>query len=304
MATSSRRICRRGMTLVELLLALGLIVLVCGLMFAFYHQIMRSREAGRKAVTEGHLARVIANKIAEEIRSCNGTLFAMGPGVTGKDRQITIQTTLLPDKDVLIPRGLTSRQQSAQCDVRTVQYYLGYDDAESHTYPDGSTDARPLGLVRTEVKTPLQQQVNELNEVSEHIDLFAPEIKYLRFRYFDGAEWIERWQIGGAPGGATGGAANALPQAVEVTVGYDEVPPEKEDEISFDNKNLKPAPPEPYSPNTYTVLVWLPQADAFLGSRLIRAQEMLASNPTDESGQASGSSGGSSSAGAAKGGKK
>jgi hypothetical protein len=279
---------RRALTLIELLLALGLIVLVCALMFIFYDQIMRSRERGRRVVTEGHLARVVANKIADEIRSASGTLMGAGPGVNGKSRVITMQTTLLPDKETLLPRSIKDRTMPAQCDARTIQYYLAYDDSGSHDYPDGSSGPVPLGLVRTEVKTLFQPEINDLQEVSEHIDLFAPEIKYLRFRYFDGAEWLERWQIGAG----MGGMANALPQAVEVTVGYEELPPEKEDELDFDNKNFKPAPSEPYSPKTYTVLVWLPQADAFLGSRLIRAQEMLASNPQTEADAGSAAKGG------------
>lgn len=281
---------RRAMTLIELLLALGLIVLVSAMMFAFYHQIMLSRDNGRRVVTEGHLARVIANKIADEIRSAGGTLAGVGPGIQGKSRVITLQTTLLPDKEVFLTRSIKDRAMQAQCDIRSVQYYLAYDADSGHEYPDGTSGPAPLGLVRSEIKTLFQRQVNDQQESSVHLDLFASEIKYLRFRYFDGAEWLDRWEVGSS----FGGMANALPQALEVTVGYEELPPEEEEELDFDKSNLKPAPPEPYSQSTYTVTVWLPQADAFLGSRLLRAQEMEASSP-DAEGGASGSGGGAAS---------
>lgn len=257
------------MTLIELLLALGLIVLVSVMMFLFYDQILHSRERGRRYMIDGYLARVIAHKIADEIRSADGFLLGIGPGVSGKERQIVLQTLTLPDKDVFKRAALTDRALPGQCDIREVKYYLAYDEDQSHAYPDGTEGPAPMGLVRSEMKTLLQPVVNEDNEESLSLDLLSPEIKYLRIRYFDGAEWLDRWQLAGA---GMGQMANTLPQAVEVTVGYDELPPEKEEELDFDKNNFKPAPPEPYSSKTYTVTVWLPQADVFLGSRLLRAQ--------------------------------
>jgi len=285
-----RRPGRRGMTLLELLLALGLIALMSVMMFMFYEQVLRSREHGRQFMTEGHLARVIANKIAGEIRSCDGFLQGIGPGITGKERQITIQTLVLPDKESFRRLSFKDRPLPGQCDIRELKYYLAYDDQETHDYPDGASGPAPLGLVRSEMKTLFQNTVNEEDEESVSLDLLSKEIRYLRFRYFDGAEWIARWQLGGA---GFGQFANTLPQAVEVTVGYDEIPPEKEDELDFDNANLKPAPPEPYSSKTYTVIVWLPQADSFLGSRLLRAEMASASDSSGGDSSKSGSTGGS-----------
>lgn len=265
------------MTLIELLLALGLIALVSVTMFMFYEQVLAWREHGRRFMTEGHLARVIAHKIADEIRCADGLLAGMGPGIGGKERQITLQTLVIPDKDVFRRQSITGRPPQGQCDIREVKYYLAYDEGGTHDYPDGTTGPHPMGLVRSEMKTLLQPLVNEENEESLSLDLLSPEIKYLRFRYFDGAEWLDRWTLGNS---GFAGMANTLPQAVEVTVGYEELPPEKENELDFNESNLKPAPPEPYSSKTYTVTVWLPQADVFLGSRLIRAQ--IAASSSDK----------------------
>ncbi len=271
------------MTLIELLLALGLVVLVSSMMFLFFNQTLRTREHGRRMMTDGRLARVIAHKIADEIRSAGGTLPGIGPGIDGKERVITLHTTALPEKDVFQLRGIKDAPTQSQSDVRMVQYYLGYDADVSHEYPDGTQASAPMGLVRSEVKTLFQTSPNENNEQSMSIDLLATEIKYLRFRYFDGAEWLDRWKLGASPFGAF---ANTLPQAVEVTVGYDEVAPEEEDEeaLDFDDSNLTPALPEPYNSRTYTETVWLPQADAFMGSRLLRAQNSIGSG--DKGGEA------------------
>jgi hypothetical protein len=259
------------MTLLELLLALGLITLVATMMFLFYDVSIRSREHGRRVIGESHLARVIAQRIAGEIRSANGFLVGVGPGVGGRAWQITLQTVVLPEREVYRRRSIREDPLPAQCDIRQVQYYLAYDDEQSHDYPDGSIGPRPLGLVRAEVKTPFQTGLAEAREENINVDLLAPEVKYLRFRYFDGVDWLDRWDF--SKGLGSGGLGNSLPQAVEVTVGYAEMPPPpEEDEIDFDDSELQPAPPEPYSPQTYTLVVHLPQADAFFGSRLMRAQ--------------------------------
>jgi hypothetical protein len=274
------------MTLLELLLALGLIVLVSVMMFLFYDQILRSRDRGRRYMTEGYLARVVAHKIADEIRAADGFLFGIGPGVSGKERELVLQSVTLPDKDLFKRAALTDRPPPGQCDIREVKYYLAYDQDQTYTYHDGTDGPAPMGLVRSEMRTLFQPAVNEENEESLSLDLLSPEIKYLRIRYFDGAEWLDRWQLGGL---AMGRMSNTLPQAVEVTVGYDELPPLEEEELDFDENNFRPADPEPYSPRTYTVTVWLPQADVFLGARLLRAQLAPSSDETEKSGGAAGS---------------
>jgi hypothetical protein len=262
---------QRAVTLIELLLALGLIMLVSGMMFAFYDASLRSRDFGHRRMTDSQLARVIAMKIAEEIRSANGFVSTVGPGISGERRLLTIQTVALPNKELFWQRSIKDVPPPAECDIRQVQYYLAYDDEETHSYPDGTEAAAPLGLVRREIKTLYQGTLVESKAESVDLDLLAPEMKYLRFRYFDGIDWLDKWDIGADLEGQTG---NSLPQAVEVTVGYTPLPPEDENEFKLDeeDQDLAISMPEPYSPETYTVVVRLPQSDTFFGSRLMRAQ--------------------------------
>ncbi len=266
---------RRGMTLVEVLLSLGLIIFVTAVMFIFYDVSLRSRDYGTRRIIDGNLARVVAEKIAEEVRSANGFLQGAGPGINGKERIIRIQTVVLPDKELYVRRGIQDDVPPAQSDLRQVQYYLAYDYDASFEYPDGTVGPAPLGLVRREIRTLNQVMVRDDQRESVDLDLYAPEMKYLRFRYFDGVEWLDRWDLGTGPEGEMG---NSLPQAVEITVGYDAVPPpeEEEEDLDLDQSELLPAPPETYSESKYTVVVRLPQADTFFGSRLLRAQRQPA----------------------------
>src|SRR5690606_17497908 len=63
-------------------------------------------------------------------------------------------------------------------------------------------------------------------------ELYAPEIKYLRFQYFDGSQWRDQWQVEDDAGGvglgkaaASGKVTYALPQAVMITLGRVRVDP-------------------------------------------------------------------------------
>jgi hypothetical protein len=284
---------RRAVTLIELLLALSLIVLVCGMMFAFYDASLKSREYGHRRMADDQLARVIAMKIAEEIRSANGFVPSVGPGISGERRVLTLQTVTMPDKELFYQRSIKDEPLPAQCDIRQVQYYLAYDEDDTHTYPDGTEAPAPLGLVRREIKTLFQSTQLETQAESVDLDLLAPEMKYLRFRYFDGIDWVDKWDIGNDGAGKGG---NSLPQAVEVTVGYTPLPPEDSDKSNLDEQDLDmvPSEPEPYSAETVTVVVRLPQADTFFGSRLMRAQRRstMGSGSTGGGFSGSGSSGG------------
>jgi len=260
---------RRGVTLVELLLALGLITMVSAMMFLFYDTTLQSREHGTRVMLESHLARAIAEKIAEEVRSANGFVKDIGPGISGDDRLISIQTVAIPDRELMLRRSIRDTPLPAQSDIRQVQYYLAYDDEETHTYADGTEGSVPLGLVRREIKTLYQTATFESDTDAVDLDLLAPEMKYIRFRYFDGVDFVDKWDIADDVEGTMG---NSLPQAVEITVGYKELPPKEEEDLDFEeDDDLTPSIPEDYDPRTYTVVVRLPQADPFLGSRLMRA---------------------------------
>ena len=277
--------CQRGFTLVEVVLALGLIVLIAAMMFQFYATTLDMRDRGKRTVESGYLAQRIAHQIAEEVRACNGFLTAMGPGISGTERFISIQFVRIPDKKVYRRLSVTDDPPPAECDIRQVQYYLAYeqDGEEMCDYEDFGIEAPcNLGLVRREVKTPLQTAFLDSDDRSVALDLLSREIQYIRFRYFDGVDWLRDWDLG-----EDAANANSLPQAVEITVGYHSLPPpqeeEEDDEESeagsgdFTDTDLTPAPPEPYSPETYTVTVRLQQADSFFGSRLIRAQRSTTS---------------------------
>lgn len=59
---------RRGFTLIEVMLALGLSAMVLGLLSMAIHVQLRATELGRKGVEEAQLARTILHRIAQDLR--------------------------------------------------------------------------------------------------------------------------------------------------------------------------------------------------------------------------------------------
>jgi len=266
---------RRGLTLLEVVLALGLMVLLIGAMFGFYDISLKSRDIGRKTIDHGEQAWQILNRIAEDVRATNGFIPSLGPGIQGYRQQITLQTVMLPDKEIFYPRAIEDRPLPGQCDVREVRYYLGIDPEETMTYADsessdGVTDAttegpKTLGIVRRELKTLRQTALQTGQPERYDIEVLSDKALYLRFRYFDGVEWTDVWQPQG------GGMGNSLPQAVEITVGFLPVVPEDPNKIDLDEADQTASIPEYFNTDRYSLVVRLNQSDSFFGSRLMRA---------------------------------
>ena len=191
--------------------------------------------------------------------------------------KVEIYTTTLPGKALFEKRTIRDNSLPGQHDVIQVRYSVAWDEEN----PDEEGNPISLGLARHEVRT-LNQMViveddadegadEEDGETAAVMELYAPELKYLRFSYFDGAEWRKQWN--------PPSSGNTLPQAIRVTVGYTPVVVD-EDELSLgadeegadegaDDEDF--VPPE----DSYTTVVRLPLADTFFGSRMVTARSSL-----------------------------
>ncbi|MCG3136683.1 MAG: hypothetical protein HJJLKODD_00518 [Phycisphaerae bacterium] len=271
----------RAFTLLEVMLAISLMLMLMAVLYRFYDQSMANRQRGLTSLREAQLARVLLKQITDELRGATGFVPGYGPGVIGTNGEIALQTQLLPDREVMETRPVDVEPLPAQADVRQVRYFIAWD--EDITDDEGNPIA--LGLVRQELKT-LRQAVavtgeaagleestfdssfsttDELDTEAQEsfkLQLYAPEIKYIEFRYYDGAQWYRDWQI-------TQG--NALPQMVRVTIGYEPVPPDEMEQALEDDLFEFEDEEELLPPRSFTAYVRLVQADSFFGSRITRA---------------------------------
>ncbi|MBN1488393.1 MAG: prepilin-type N-terminal cleavage/methylation domain-containing protein [Phycisphaerae bacterium] len=283
---------RPGVTLLEVILAMALTAMLLTGVYAFYSNTLRTREAARELTVDTQLARVILARIADDVRHAGGFTPGFGVGLTGTHETLTLYRYLLPEPDVFNQYDPEFEQlPPAKADLRRVEYRLTWDDE----LEDENGDPICHGLFRS-IQTTLNQvyvqedldedsrmssrlskeedeEPEEVGEPREGVEgeLLAPEIKYLEFLYFDGAEWVDEW-VGGDS------QQNALPQAIMVTIGRIPVPPEdREFELealeSIDREEREELEEE--HPDRYQVVVRLQQADRFLTSRLVNASNQM-----------------------------
>ncbi|MHC4609477.1 MAG: hypothetical protein ACYS7M_03930 [Planctomycetota bacterium] len=226
---------RRAVTLLETVLAVSLMVTFMGMMYWFYESSLETREEGLKRTHDVQLARVLLQRMAEEIRQASGNTPGYGTGLIGYKHGISVNTLVIPDKILAQKRSVFDEQIAAQFDLQEVRYYIAWDEENL----DEEGNPRPLGLVRRVSKTFNRGVVLETDSEEEETEeeeaaavkeeLYSPEIKFLEFRYFDGASWWEDWELA---------QGNSLPLMVRVTVGYTPLLPEEEEELDLVEDNF------------------------------------------------------------------
>lgn len=206
----------RGFTLLEMVLSMGLMTLVLTSTMLFFSGTLRTRSEGEKLAQRTQLERVLLDQMAREIGQARvinmyEKIGSEEKGLGGKLRGIELLTYVLPNPELYVKRRLRQREVPAAFDLRRVIYYL----IRADELQDENGNPRVYGLARHEFKLRNREITVEGGEYEERVELIAPEIKYLSFRYFDGAAWTSRWE---------GSDQNSLPQAVRVTIGRESRP--------------------------------------------------------------------------------
>ncbi|HNO79339.1 MAG TPA: prepilin-type N-terminal cleavage/methylation domain-containing protein [Phycisphaerae bacterium] len=265
-----RKPIRRGFTLLEVVIAISLLVLLMTMLMMFYNNALVQRDEGTKRSRDAQLARVILDRMAGEVRQAVGNVPGYGVGVFGYKDRIEVNTLVMPDRKLSEVQSVRQRKLPAQFDLQQIRYYVAWD--EENLTDEG--DPRALGLVRRESKTYLRDAIvtsEEAEESAEEVEeaemafkeeLYAPEIRFLELKYFDGATWWDDWEL-------TQG--NSLPQLVRITIGFEPVIPEEQDmDIVEDDFLEDDADVDPLPGDRYSILVRPVQADVFFGSRMSR----------------------------------
>lgn len=286
MVGSARRGRARGLTLLEVLLSMALMSLLMLTLFAFTSTAMQTEMVGRELATKSQLARVVLDRIAGEIRQA----AVFGRSISGDKNSIRILTTRLPDREVFEIKHVKEWPRTAEYDLAEIRYYLKIYEDEYVELEDGTEVPMVAGLYRREWKvlghegrpSPTQgmsslpqavkitvgykelelEPVIEAEEEDEVIDLnpgreevFAPEIKALRFAYHDGRNWVSKWAYR-----------------------EDELSEEEDESVSetIMTRDEEFEEEEEYHPDRYTVVVRLYQSDPTgLGSKMVRIEDEI-----------------------------
>ena len=213
---------REGMTLVEVLLAISMVVGLMGGVFAFYSDALGTRDRVMDSVEMVSAERVVMVRLTTELR-CAKVYPFIRFGLRGGPEDVEFITTALPGPPAWAGRGLTDDPIPPEHDLQLVGYRL-------RAIEDEAGDVVVAGLERTCQKVLAAPTAEEGEEIE--VDFLTPRIRFLQFRYYDGDNWIESWDGGD------------LPAAVEVTVGAEPLEEGME--------------PEDYPHETFRRVIYLP----------------------------------------------
>lgn len=314
----SRR-ARRAVTLLEIMLAMGILTLVSSMAFWFYSSALETSRTGTKAAYRLRLARVVLDRITTEIRQATIVTVDHGVGLRGEAEHIWLSSYRVPSREQVRARRDREEPPPPEYDLAKVEYKIARhpDILHDDGYEFALGLARVEGLVprpdhvaaaqraergegvEEEIAAETQEEQGDIVEESELIDeglfapdaeagnanlepqiaweeLYAPEIRYLRFCYYDGNKWWDAWQVTGD---------SPLPQLVEVTIGYGMWPPFTEElgdqdlrkinEEFCTCRNEDPVECVPLARDQFSTVVRLTGADPLFRSRVARETQSL-----------------------------
>lgn len=242
---------RRGLSLLELLLAIGLGFVLLGAIYASIDQVIRQTTIGKVEMERLQIARAVFRRIELDVRAAmfNATSAvsdsdsASSSSSSSSDGSTTIASVTNPDdlwtgslgirgtsdslwidlSNVRRQIDFSSQGSLAVSDLKTVIYTLAsVSEADAPLADEEDTDTPfdedGLGLVRCEGERSILRELNaspSSGVFPGEAEMLAPEINRLTFRYFDGLSWYEEWDSA---------SAGALPRAVEVVVGLEPPP--------------------------------------------------------------------------------
>lgn len=246
---------RPGMTLVELVLGIGLLIVLLGAIFGFYQRSVDFRERGTNIASRTQLARVVLDQMASEIRRITPFVpqeFGVG-GVEGNLREVTIATLVRPSRANFKKENYETANLVPDADLEFVRYYIRIDP--DHQDENGNpvvlglyrASARSRGLIygspsaatsqpaEGDLGTSASEAVTGASDPTAYIEeqVVSEQIQYLRVRYSDGSGWLNEWKTSSDPldlikgqmkqlAGGTGSKFDAprLPMALEITIGF------------------------------------------------------------------------------------
>ena len=293
----------RGVTLLEIVLSMGLLVTLTTMTYWFYASSLETRASGTKEAQRLRMVRVLSERIRREIRQTSTVTSDGRVGIRGEAEQIWLSTLRLPSKNAATMRRSREDLPPSEFDLVKIEYRIARHPEIRHE--DGYD--RSLGLARVEIRIPrldsaqtgeafegrrgrdvpvvddttedaraeeeffegLEDGSNDASLADEinWEELYAPDIKYLRFCYFDGHTWWDSWQVQGD---------NTLPQLVLVTIGFEGHPPlEEEFGINANTDfceclNQVPSDCDRLADDRYSMTVRVSQADPLFRSRISR----------------------------------
>ncbi|MBK9118563.1 MAG: prepilin-type N-terminal cleavage/methylation domain-containing protein [Phycisphaerales bacterium] len=265
----------RGLTLLEVIIAIALIAMLVSALLTFYWQTLQLRDASEKLHDRTAIVRQVLGQISGELRAALPAERVNFPVTRfiGERRKITFVTAWQRDESDEAFRTFRESERYDQPlprqDLREVTYELWIEINEQTEEGDPVVG----GLLRTERRlldpTETEADVPE-GEVLPYIqrNLWAHELGYLEFRYFDGVQWHTQWEVQ---------EGNPLPHLIQVTVGFDALKRFEHENEDLNQYTLEDYPLGPDVPNInrFSQIVRVAGADPMFSGRLQNLRNSL-----------------------------
>jgi len=183
---------RRAFTLLEMLVALALVSIMAGALYASLHIGFRARRGVEEAVRPARRAHLAMELVRKDIESALPPTGILAGEFIGQD----LVDEAGHDADVVLfhASGSTPKDRPSSCDVRRIELAL--------TLP--VDEDAPVLVRRTTFRLLAPETPQPMEEVlCRHVFAF-------NLRYFDGSQWLDAWD--------STVQDNALPVAVELTI--------------------------------------------------------------------------------------
>ena len=294
---------------------MGILVVLSSMTFWFYASALSTGETTTSDAYRLRLIRVVLDRLATEVRQAAAITADGRVGIAGEPERMLLSTYRVPSREQVKERDSRDDPRPAEYDLTKIEYKIARHedvlDEEGYEYA--------LGLARNEILVPrplpvLASNVFDDEEADEEEpppeepapedeafpfdegededgdvglgpdinwdELYAPEIRYLRFCYFDGSRWWDSWSVTGE---------SPLPQIVQVTVGFEGHPAFGEEQgYKIENDefctcmNEDPVDCEPLADDQFTIALRVPQSDPLFRSRVSRETQALVEEMGEE----------------------
>jgi prepilin-type N-terminal cleavage/methylation domain-containing protein len=272
--STRRRQFVHGLTLLEVIIAIALIAMLLSALLTFFWQTLKLRDQAAGNADRTQLVQQILTRMSEELRNAlplEKTGFPLQT-FSGDRRRVTFLASPMPALDTYTfyrESELTGRS-APQADLREITYELWIDPEKT------GEGGEPIvgGILRTERRA-VNPSVREELLADEADDLYyvrhelwAHELGYLEFRYFDGVEWAAQWEVA---------EGNPLPHLVQISVGFNSLTRDQLDNQDLERINRDEYPlatnlenPEVPNADYYTTIVRIAAADVTFASHMNR----------------------------------
>ena len=203
---------RAAFTLVEVLLAVGIIAGLLMVVLYFYQQAAELRTELLLDAERSSAARLLMGRLTTELRAARTHTFYEIP-LVGDATYLQFITTDLPSPTAWTGERL-GRITRPESDLKLVSYGAEVSVEDTNTVGLARSEEALVELrtvLASEATLPVDTGTNKTNRI-----LITDAFKYVRFRYYDGYKWLESWND------------TFLPKGVEVTLGSEPMPADVE----------------------------------------------------------------------------